>query len=540
MNQEPSFFDKRTVLAMGFVFVGILGWNFYLSKKYPKTITTAEATPAVEVKNDSTNKNLQVENKAGATEKASSPNDLSTATEEKIYKYEDEKLSFEISSRGMGLRNIVVKSHTQRDGSPVVIGEDLANQYIFETQYKNSEKINFRMDTSVSNRVIGFAQVGGSQIEKTYEIDPAGHKLLISTKVTNPTTSLVTTLVENISKSKSTSFLLPSYDFESLYIGYEGTNKKVDIREDAEVVLEEALQNVSVASLGGHYFTSAIVDESPIAPTITTSIVNNPSGKQAIGFLQYDFADNTRTYNLKQTAFIGPKDLKLLGSVSPQLEGVVNYGMFSWIAIPILKLLQFFYGLVGNYGVAIILVTLLIRVLLMPINISSYKSMKSMQKVQPLLKAVKEKYKNDPKRLQVETMNIMKENKVNPLGGCLPMLLQLPIFIALYNVLAQSIELYQAPFMLWIYDLSSKDPYYILPILMGISMFVQQKITPTAMDPAQAKAMQIMPVIFSLLMITLPSGLTLYIFVSTVFGIVQQYLFMNEKKPSNIMTINAK
>ena len=165
----------------------------------------------------------------------------------------------------------------------------------------------------------------------------------------------------------------------------------------------------------------------------------------------------------------------------------------------------------------------------MPINIASYKSMKKMQKIQPALKALRERYKDDPQTQQRETMALMKNEKVNPLSGCLPMFLQIPIFFALFRMLGQSIDLYQAPFIFWIHDLSVKDPFYVLPVLVGIVFFVQQKVTPTTMDPAQAKIMQWMPIMFSFFMISLPSGLTLYTFVSTLFGILQQRFFMRDR-----------
>ena len=167
----------------------------------------------------------------------------------------------------------------------------------------------------------------------------------------------------------------------------------------------------------------------------------------------------------------------------------------------------------------------------MPFNIYSFKSMKIMQKLQPEMQRLRERYKDDPQTMNREVMDLMKRNKANPLGGCLPMLLQLPVFIALYSVLGQSIELYRAPFFLWITDLSVHDKFFVLPVLMGITMYVQQKITPNTMDPAQAKVLQFMPIIFTAFMLFLPSGLTLYIFVSTLFGIIQQYVFMREKTP---------
>ena len=165
--------------------------------------------------------------------------------------------------------------------------------------------------------------------------------------------------------------------------------------------------------------------------------------------------------------------------------------------------------------------------------------MKKMQKIQPQMQAIRERHKADPQVLQKETMALMQREKVNPLGGCLPMLLQMPIFFALFRVLGQSIELYQAPFFGWIHDLSIKDPYYVLPVLMGITLFIQQKTTPTTMDPQQAKVMQFMPIIFSFMMVSLPSGLTLYTFISTLFGVIQQQILMRDGSLLSIIKAKA-
>ncbi|HPI41018.1 MAG TPA: membrane protein insertase YidC, partial [Pseudobdellovibrionaceae bacterium] len=195
----------------------------------------------------------------------------------------------------------------------------------------------------------------------------------------------------------------------------------------------------------------------------------------------------------------------------------------------LLYLMKFFQTLVGNWGFAIILLTLTVRVIVLPFNIMSIRSSKAMQKVQPLLTSIREKYKDDPLTLNKEMMSVMKQNGANPIGGCLPALLQIPIFLALYRVIGSSVELYQSPFVAWIGDLSSHDPFYVLPVLMGLTMFVQQKITPTPMDPVQAKVLAFLPIIMSLFMLQLPSGLTLYMFVSALFGIIQQYILMRDK-----------
>jgi YidC/Oxa1 family membrane protein insertase len=225
------------------------------------------------------------------------------------------------------------------------------------------------------------------------------------------------------------------------------------------------------------------------------------------------------------TLYVGPKEVALLRSMNVGLERAIDYGWFSAIAVPILWLLQWFYTVLHNYGLAIIGLTLLVKLLMHPLTKKSLKSMKAMKDLQPKIAALKEKYGKDRERMNVEMMQLFKTNNVNPLSGCLPMLLQMPIYIALYKVLWNAIELYRAPFFAWYHDLSAPDPYFIGPILLGIFMFLQQKLTPTAtVDPAQQKMMMFMPIMFTAFMLFLPSGLVLYILVNTVMGVIQQWM----------------
>ena len=257
-----------------------------------------------------------------------------------------------------------------------------------------------------------------------------------------------------------------------------------------------------------------------------------PAGVAAEILLQYPILNRGQNFELAYSAFVGPKSLKLLHEIDNGLEKVVDFGFFNWIGRHLLELLKAFYGIVGNWGIAIILLTLLVRLLVLPVNLYSYKSMRAMQALQPQIQALKEKYKDDQQKQQQEMMVLMRTHKVNPVGGCLPILLQIPVFFALYQVLGNSIELYQAPFGLWIHDLSLRDPLYILPVLMGVTMFFQQKLTPTAtMDPAQAKVLLMMPIIFTFFMFSLPSGLTLYMLVGAVFSVAQQTYFMRSRTP---------
>ncbi len=233
--------------------------------------------------------------------------------------------------------------------------------------------------------------------------------------------------------------------------------------------------------------------------------------------------------------FIGPKKLSILEQVGSDLGKVVNFGWFDVVAKPALFLLNFFYGYFNNYGFAIIMVTVLFKLLFWPISHKGMKSMKAMQKIQPKMVTIREKFKNDKEKLNQEMMNLYKTYKVNPMGGCLPMVLQIPVFFALYKVLLQTIELRHAPFMLWVTDLAAPDrlsigfdlPYLggipVLTLLMGGSMFLQQKMTPTPADPTQAKIMLFLPVIFTFMFLNFASGLVLYWFINNLLTIGQQF-----------------
>lgn len=271
--------------------------------------------------------------------------------------------------------------------------------------------------------------------------------------------------------------------------------------------------SVEIASLGGE------------TPGFLSGVVLPESTLVQKGNKEYNF-----------TVYGGPKDLNLLKKVGMNLDKAIDFGWFSVIAIPILYTLKFLYSIFHNYGIAIIVLTILIKFLLYPISKKSMKSMKGMQKLQPRLKELKEKYGNDKQRLNTEMMQLFKTHKVNPMSGCLPMVLQFPVYIALYRVLWNSIELYQAPFFWFYTDLSQPDPYFISPLLLGVAMFLQQKMTPTATaDPAQQKMMMMMPVMFTVFMVFLPVGLVVYILVNTIMTVLQQWMNNNDIRFRDLM-----
>ena len=229
--------------------------------------------------------------------------------------------------------------------------------------------------------------------------------------------------------------------------------------------------------------------------------------------------------------YVGEKNYKTLNSINPVLTNAIEYGWFTFASKPLFKLLSWLHGIFGNWGWSIIALTAIVRIILYPLTYKGMVSMQKMKELAPKMKELKEKYKKDPQRLNAATMEMYKKHGANPLGGCLPMLLQIPVFFAMYRVFLNAVELQGAPWMLWITDLSRMDQFYVLPILMGASMFLQQRMTPNNFtDPMQEKVFKYLPVIFTFFFVTFPSGLVLYWFVNNLFSIAQQFIVNQQFK----------
>jgi len=290
--------------------------------------------------------------------------------------------------------------------------------------------------------------------------------------------------------------------------------KKVGERKD--------LGPVSWAAIGNRYFLAALL---PMEGSLSAFARRTTTTGEEIGLRSEVPSLGPRqavTYRI--AAYLGPKDRTLLATVGKELERGVDYGWFWWLAIPFLGILQFCFSFLRSWGLAIVALTLLVKASLFPISFKMFRSMKKMQELQPKMAALKTKFKGDNQGLQQATMAVYKEHKVNPMAGCLPMVVQIPVFFALYQVLYNAIELRGAGF-LYIPDLSLADPYYITPILMGMTMFIQQRMTPTVGDPMMAKMMLFMPVIMTAMFINFSSGLVLYFLFSNIMSIAEQKLF---------------
>lgn len=275
-----------------------------------------------------------------------------------------------------------------------------------------------------------------------------------------------------------------------------------------------------------HYFVSAWIPEAEEQNRFYSKTVKTAGSQQLlIGMLS-----NAKTVSPGSTTefnrrlYTGPKIQAEMKEIAKGLDLSVDYGMFSILSKPLFWLLQWFHNLVGNWGLAIILVTLVVKIIFYKLSETSYKSMARMRKLQPRVKALQERYADDKQKLGQATWELYRKEKVNPAKGCLPILIQMPVFLALYWVLIESVELRQAPFMLWIHDLSLRDPIFVLPFLMGISMYVQFKLNPAPPDPMQAKIFAMMPIMMTVFMAFFPAGLVLYWLVNNILSIIQQYV----------------
>jgi len=324
----------------------------------------------------------------------------------------------------------------------------------------------------------------------------------------------------HIYSRKRSMFNVESYAYRGPAI-YDGTKyRKLDVDDDDDSKFAQTFGGGWMAEMR-HHFVSAAVP--PIADKYdyTLSREGDHSLISYRGPLK-TVAPNT-TSRFTEKLFIGPKLQEQLREVGPKLERTADYGKLTILAEPLFWLLQKVHGLVGNWGLAIIIVTILLKALFYKLTETSGRSMAKMRTIAPRIKSIQERYKDDREQLAKHMMELYKREKINPVAGCLPIVVQIPVFLAFYWVLLESVEMRQAPFMGWIQDLSSKDPFFVLPILMGAAMFGQFKLNPQPPDPVQAKVFAFMPVVMTVMMAWFPAGLVLYWFTNTLLSIAQQW-----------------
>lgn len=313
----------------------------------------------------------------------------------------------------------------------------------------------------------------------------------------------------------------------------EENYKKMDFEDIEDESFKDTVTGGWLAMVQ-HYFISAWVPDQKTINTFNLRKLGNQD-LYVLGFTspQVSVAPGEQG-ELRAAFYAGPKDQYRLEKISPYLDLTVDYGWLWWIAKPLFWVLYQLHEFLGNWGWSIILLTMMIKAAFFRLSATSYKSMANMRKLQPEMARLKELYGDDKQKMSQETMSLYKKEKVNPMGGCLPILVQMPVFIALYWVLLESVELRHSPWILWIHDLSIKDPYFVLPLIMGASMFIQQKLNPTPPDPTQAKVMQMMPIAFTFFFMFFPAGLVLYWTVNNGLSIIQQWLITRQIEGASV------
>jgi YidC/Oxa1 family membrane protein insertase len=538
--------DKRTLLALALSFVVFLVWSLLFGPKPKETPTEKQATPAREESQPPAKerkrppgpkRELMPEAERGSP-------DITVETElyTAVFSGSGPQIkSFQLTQyRSKPEKDSPLKELVQvnnKDGyglSLGFLGENIPN--IEWDSYKvNPQNIAVRAGEEPESLIYEWESPQGIRIRTEFLFYADKYEIGLSVTVANKSDYVIDdTLLFNIAHVPQET--RKSYgSFEGMALLLDNNLEEV---KAGKIEGKQFLGQISWIAYEEPYFMAAIISENDKKATAKGAVL--PDGEIRISYIPPPFnlgkdQSMTKTFAL----YLGPRDLYILKTLNKNLAKAINFGWFDIIAKPLLVALRFFNKYLSNYGLSIILLTILIKILFWPLTRKSYQSMKEMRKLQPMMAKMREKYKNNKQEMNKQLMGLYKTYKINPMGGCLPMLVQMPVFFAFYRILPNSIELRHAPFVLWVNDLSAPErlfsfpftiplmapPYGIpvLTLLMGASMFLQQKMTPMTGDPAQAKMMMLLPIVFTFLFINFPSGLVLYWLVNNILSIAQQY-----------------
>lgn len=383
------------------------------------------------------------------------------------------------------------------------------NALAASTAYKaSSANITLSSDKNAPQELILTQNLKDLTITKTLRFfyDEDGLKYTLQIAMSKPTPYALSSGMRPVADDDG-------YAFHGVVLKSGGLNGTIEKIEDKDAKIEgQSFTQVPFISASDRYFTTLLFTRD--VRGLHTQVVGD-STRHPIPYIMLD-----STIDLE--GYVGPKNYQLLKSIYEPLTDVVEYGLITFFAKPVFLLLEWLYMLMGNWGWAIIGLTIIVRLILFPLSYKGIMSMQRLKDLTPKMKEIQEQYKGDPQKMQMHMMQLYKKHGANPLGGCLPLLLQIPVFFAIYRVLYNAVELKSSQWILWIHDLSVMDPYFILPILMGASMYIQQALTPNTLDPTQAKIFKLLPVIFTLFLITFPAGLVLYWTINNIFAIGMQ------------------
>jgi YidC/Oxa1 family membrane protein insertase len=534
--------NKNTVIALVLMLVVWLGFSFL----FPPSQPTQAPAPVVGSETATAPATSAITSVAPAAEAQPAADLVPTqAQAERQILVENQRFKALFTSSGGRLKSLELKEYRVtpvQDSAPVVLlpagplrqaalrtsgndGFTIADDAYFQVADNTGDELRLSGEEKKS-LTLTHTTPSGLQIRKTYNFQGDSYGFELQVELVNHASAplsgtsglvLVSPWDENNTGSTTEHVGPTSYVGEKLQ------------QESAEDLVKDPVsygKDVLWSAFETKYFIAIVAPLEGAAET--TQLTKTGSQVENLFQTPYTTLQPGQASSFNYRIYYGPKDGAILEKAHPDFGKAIDFGFFSLLAAPLLKALKFINNYVGNYGVAIILVTIVIKILFWPLTQKSYSSMKAMANLQPEITKVRERCKNDREKLNREIMELYKKHRVNPMGGCLPMLVQIPVFFALYKVLMDTIDLRHADFALWITDLSAKDPYYITPVIMGATMFIQQKMSPSTMDPVQAKVFMLMPVIFTFLFLNFPSGLVLYWLVNNLLTILQQY-FINKK-----------
>ena len=559
--------DKRTILAVVLSLAVLFLYQTFFVKPQPPQKSAAPQQTVGSIKKDNTTTVASTPEKATAPEKTAT--DIESAKPEappRDILVDTPHYTAVFSTRGAALKSLKLKDYYQdcykctddlwpkikrlftgskdpvkpktkdfvelvdvQNGMPYPLAvtfpessTDISPNAVFETVTGKLDLMNAR----AKQQLIFSRSQGNVKIEKIFTFDPAAYTVALEVKVHNLTSSPITQVPTiNWYQYVDPGKVDDSYGHEGPVVSVGDSIERQEVKKlNSESTLGP---NVLWSAYESKYFIASLIPENPsLTNVVMTRDETNMVSVATKG--RKEVIPGGQNSVFSYSLYLGPKQYDLLRTLGVGLENAIDFGWFKWLAIPALYILNFLFSFVHNYGIAIIILTTIIKIIFWPLGNMSYKSMNEMKKLQPKIEALKEKHKNDQTKIGQETMALYREHKVNPFSGCLPVLIQIPVFFGLYKALMYSIELRHSPFFFWIQDLSAKDPYYITPVIMGATQFISQKMTPAMGDPMQQKVMLLMPVIFTFFFLNFPSGLVIYWMFNNILQIGQQY-YINKK-----------
>ncbi len=541
--------NTRLFLFAALAFVGMLLWQQWQLDYGPQPVNNGEVSSAVEPGNvdDSSANIVDLPDQAdGLAVDSSSTTETTVATAQgRLITVETDVISAVIDSKGGVVRSVKLKKYPVSlelpDQGLELIHSDPDSVHVLQSGLRNRSntapthhsiyqitKSEYNLQDGDDRLIVPLLwEEGGIKVVKTYEFKRGDYLIDVKHQVENNSIEdWQGSQYRQIQRTRplTKSRLLITYT-GAVYYNEEVKYEKVDFDDMEDSQLKLNSQGGWIAMLQ-HYFLTAWIP--PQDGTNLVYSIANTSQQPAtytIGMRSENaLVSPGNSTEFTSQVFVGPKLVKRLEEITPGLELTVDYGVLTFLSKPLYWLLSFYQSYVGNWGLAIILLTMTIKAVFYKLSETSYRSMAKMRKVGPRLKTLKERYGSDRQKMNAAMMELYKTEKINPMGGCLPILVQIPVFIALYWALLETVDLRQAPFILWIHDLSVMDPYYVLPVIMGVSMLIQQKLNPAPPDPIQAKVMMALPFVFTFFFAFFPAGLVLYWVINNTLSIAQQWV----------------